>query len=314
MPLQLPFAAAEAVRLARKWLALDPLFLDTETTGLGNSDQVLSVAVVDARGLTVFDALVCPTVPIHPEAEKVHGYSAASLAECPTYAEVEPQLSAVLTGRHVVIYNAAFDLRLLYQSMWGARPNALKAKPFELAGAHCAMELYAQFHGQRRGSGYQSQKLGAAVAQCGLARDDDPPAHHARHDAELARRVVVHLAGQPLPGDPPGARAGYAVIDTDSKLAGDLHGVFHRLHNIPVKDITPSPSPKQGRLSYELDLDRLNSGERERLAELVGAVLAFDPALAPAQAHAHLAEHGFRIAAGDVRSVALAAQEGVTNA
>ena len=51
----------------------DWLVLDTETTGLDNHDEVISVAVVSAGGEVLFHSLVRPTVRIHPRASAVNG-------------------------------------------------------------------------------------------------------------------------------------------------------------------------------------------------------------------------------------------------
>ncbi len=41
---------AKASVMAQRWVALEPLVLDTETTGLGERDQVIELAVTDIRG------------------------------------------------------------------------------------------------------------------------------------------------------------------------------------------------------------------------------------------------------------------------
>lgn len=52
--------------LAHTWLSQDPLFLDTETTGLGNTAQALEIGLVNARGETVYHTRLKPTVSIEP--------------------------------------------------------------------------------------------------------------------------------------------------------------------------------------------------------------------------------------------------------
>ncbi|EDC5554827.1 DNA polymerase III subunit epsilon [Salmonella enterica] len=54
--------------LAHTWLALDPVFLDTETTGLDAGAQALEIGLVNARGERIFETRLKPTVGIDPAA------------------------------------------------------------------------------------------------------------------------------------------------------------------------------------------------------------------------------------------------------
>jgi len=63
----------EAALWARQLLSRnDWVVVDTETTGLGATDQVVQVSVVDPSGRSLVDTLVQPTCEIHPMASKVH--------------------------------------------------------------------------------------------------------------------------------------------------------------------------------------------------------------------------------------------------
>ncbi|EDT6434481.1 hypothetical protein WP66_004904 [Salmonella enterica subsp. enterica] len=54
--------------LAHTWLALEPVFLDTETTGLDAGAQALEIGLVNARGERIFETRLKPTVGIDPAA------------------------------------------------------------------------------------------------------------------------------------------------------------------------------------------------------------------------------------------------------
>ncbi|WP_451923599.1 exonuclease domain-containing protein [Thalassolituus marinus] len=90
----------EAIASSRAvhWLSENPLFLDTETTGLGDKAQILELAISDAQGTILFETRVRPTVPIDPEAEGVHGITAESLANSPTWPEVSAHVRKILCG------------------------------------------------------------------------------------------------------------------------------------------------------------------------------------------------------------------------
>lgn len=118
-------AELESVRAAaRAWLALDPLFLDTETTGLDEADQVAELAILDQAGAVLFHSLVRPSCLMSAGAAAVHGIEAAELAAAPTWPEIAGAVNAVLQGRTVIAHNADFDSRMLWQT---CRAYALEA-------------------------------------------------------------------------------------------------------------------------------------------------------------------------------------------
>lgn len=189
----------QAILRARKVFTEYPVFLDTETTGLtDNYDQVIEVAVVDAQGGELFHSLVrhTPEVEIHPRAAIVHGISEEMLKDAPAFGDIFPQLRDVLQDRHVVIYNAGFDTRMLMST---ARAHGL-TEPIGFSST-CAMKLYAQYHGEwdSRRSSYRWQSLGAALGQCGIRVVGE--CHRALYDAESTRQVMLYMAGQKIEGE-----------------------------------------------------------------------------------------------------------------
>ena len=53
-------------RIARGWLARRPVYLDTETTGLGRDDEIVEIALLDHDGTALADLRVKPRKPIPP--------------------------------------------------------------------------------------------------------------------------------------------------------------------------------------------------------------------------------------------------------
>jgi DNA polymerase-3 subunit epsilon len=179
----------EVQRIARELIARQPLYLDTETTGLEDRDQVVEICVLDPGGRVLVESLVKPTVPISLDARRVHGITQAMLKEAPSWPEVWPGVQKVLEGREVAIYNAEYDLRLMRQS------HRAHGMPWmlETASFHCLMLLYARFYGRwnhRRG-GFQWQSLEAASRQSGISLLNT---HRAKDDAALARAILLHMA------------------------------------------------------------------------------------------------------------------------
>ncbi len=178
-----------AVLQAREWLSKDPLFLDSETTGLADNDQVIQIGVVDMGGNVLIDEMVKPTVPIHPKAVATHGITTEMLANCPPFSEIWPRLAPMIEGRHVIMYNAPFDTGKIRHT---AAVQGVLKDGFEFF-PHCAMELFSAFYGEWNeyyGS-YRWQKLSTAAAHFSI---ENPAAHSAAGDAETTRRVMIALA------------------------------------------------------------------------------------------------------------------------
>ena len=171
---------------ARDWLALNPLYLDTETTGLSGHDEVVQIAIIDSDGNVLLNALVNPRVPIGAEAASVHGITSAMLGRAAVFDELLPAIQAVLNDRDVVIYNADFDVRMMAQSV----RDSILVMP---CSVHCAMKLYAQYHGDwnPRHRSYRWQSLESAARRFGI---DASGAHDALADARITRQVLLALA------------------------------------------------------------------------------------------------------------------------
>lgn len=187
-------ARQAAIALAREKIALKPVYLDTETTGLDPQAEIVDICVLDHDGTVLVDTLVRPVAPIPADATRVHGLTNAMVAGAPTWREVWPLVAAALKSRLVGIYNMEYDRRLMRQSH---RQHGLHWAEPE-AEFFCIMEAYAQFYGKwdaRRGA-YRFQRLEEAGRQCNLSL---PNSHRAKPDTDLARAVLAHMAHSVLP-------------------------------------------------------------------------------------------------------------------
>jgi DNA polymerase III subunit epsilon len=181
-----------AIERAQAELLRQPVYLDTETTGLNPDDQIVDICIVDHAGAVLVDSLVKPTRRIPASASAIHGITDAMVQTAPTWPELWPRVQAALAGRRVAIYNADYDVRLLRQTH---RAHGL---PWPLAGvdSFCVMNLYAQFIGEwdARHNKYRVYRLDVAARRCNLP--DAGPAHRARADALSARGVLHYVADQ----------------------------------------------------------------------------------------------------------------------
>lgn len=173
--------------LAHTWLSRDPLFLDTETTGLGNTAQALEIGLVNARGETVYHTRLNPTVSIEPDAAAVHGISEAELADAPSWPDVAAQLQLHIGSRPLVIFNMDFDMRILKQT---AAAHNDPARWLNALKVYCAMRLSARYYGAT--NRYGTISLGSAASQAGLSWNGQ--AHSALADAVMTAGVVRDIA------------------------------------------------------------------------------------------------------------------------
>ena len=130
-----------AQETAVEWMESDFVILDTETTGLYDAG-IVQLGIIDRDGSALLDTLLNPEKEIEPEAQAIHGITAAMVASAPTFAEIYPALAQAVEGKTLIIYNDDFDWNIV-RSL--CRRHQLKIpKPAEI---NCAMHLYAQYVG-----------------------------------------------------------------------------------------------------------------------------------------------------------------------
>jgi len=182
---------ADAIKTAQALLEDRPVYLDTETTGLERSDEIVELAIIDFDGRVLLDALIRPKMGIPYGATRVHRISDSMVAQAPTWGELWPQIGAVLANRVTAIYNAEFDTRLMKQTT--QKHGIAWVAPYQATS--CIMELYARYFGEwndtRKSFAWQS--LEKAARQCKI---DLPNTHRAKDDALLARAILLHMAEQ----------------------------------------------------------------------------------------------------------------------
>ncbi len=178
---------AKAGQTAIDWLAGEPLFLDTETTGLGDTAQIVELAIVGGAGDVLLETRLRPSVPIEEGAQEVHGITSTELADAPTWADIAAEVEALLAGRALIIYNAEFDLRLLEQT---ARAFGHPTAWLDGIEARCAMRLAAKAYGATNRYG----TISLATAMCEAGAEWRGEAHSAAADALAALDVVRAIA------------------------------------------------------------------------------------------------------------------------
>ena len=184
---------AAAIIKSRELLTLNPIYLDTETTGLEKIDEIIEISLVNDSGDVIYESLVRPTHPISPGAMAVHGITDQDVQKAPPWYVIWPTLRTHLFGREIGIYNAEFDLRMMQQSH--ARhhlPWKENLRTFDI------MQLYARYKGEWDSyrKSYRYHSLDKAGKECKI---NIPNAHRAATDSLLAR-ALLHFMADSDPG------------------------------------------------------------------------------------------------------------------
>lgn len=175
-----------AYEVIRLWCEQDNiLIVDTETTGLEPSDEILEFAACDLTGNAMFESLIRPTKKKSwKTAQSIHGISASDVETAPTWVQVASAIEDLLRDRMVLIYNAQYDVRLIRQSAQAAAvmPPVLSAE--------CVMLQFARWRGIRswRHQSWKWHKLDVAAKDVGVKRVGR--AHRAMSDAQLTAAIV----------------------------------------------------------------------------------------------------------------------------
>lgn len=183
------------------------VIFDTETTGLDpkTGDRMVEIGCVEMVGRVetgrTFHAYFNPDRDMPPEAERVHGLSAAFLATKPRFAESAEELLEFLGDSNLVAHNAGFDFGFLNNELElaGRAPISLDRMVDTVAIA-------------RKKHPGAKLSLDALCTRYGIDRS-----HRVKHgallDAELLAQVYVELTG--------GRQIGLGLIDSGADAAAE---------------------------------------------------------------------------------------------
>lgn len=151
-------------------LRSNAVILDTETTGVDSTAQIIQLAIIDMGGATLFNSLFRPTCAIHRTATDTHGMEAKHLIGAPKFTALAEQVRGLLMNRPVIIYNVVFDRRMLRQTFSTFKLEAAWVDELDF---HCAMKLYAESLGTTKNpklEGGDHTALGDCLATLSLLR------------------------------------------------------------------------------------------------------------------------------------------------
>ena len=176
---------------AKEWAIArlsDPntVIIDCETTGILRQDpntEIVQFSAVNTSGRPILTMMLKPDRPMSAEVQGIHGITNEMVADKPFFLQVAKIIAKYLEGKHIVAYNADFDIALLvhmFQKYDEPMPK--------FAGASCAMDQYSAWVGEpsKKKDGPKWQKL---PNLSGL------PGHDALSDCLSTLKVMQKMAG-----------------------------------------------------------------------------------------------------------------------
>lgn len=136
---------------ARKWLHEDPIFLDTETSGLDKTAEIVEIGIIDMNGKPLLETLIKPHSPIPKEATNIHGITNDMVKDAPYWSEIHDKFCQIIKDRTLIIYNRSYDVRLIDQTIKANIDNqTLEDESLNWDKDQrtlCAMKLFAAYYG-----------------------------------------------------------------------------------------------------------------------------------------------------------------------
>lgn len=161
--------------------------IDTETTGLTQTDRICEIAAIDieigadgiVREREVFHRYCNPGRASHPQALAVHGLTEAFLSQHPVFPAAE--LVDFLGDRPIVMHNAAFDLRFINRELMRV------GRPILLNPIYCTLIA------SRKQWPKISHRLDNLCAKWGINLEGRAVGHSAIVDARLVVPLLSYI-------------------------------------------------------------------------------------------------------------------------
>lgn len=193
-----------------RWRALldreDVLILDTETTGLDASAEVIEVAAIDTTGKLRLSRLALPEDGIPSAASRIHGLTASVLVakDAHAFPAVHHDLVPLLRTASVVLaWNASFDKNMLIQTAQrhGLTPRLPRVTWLDLQAGYQAAHPF------------ESRRLDDVVRkQCPGLKDT---AHRAEGDCRRVLAVMKAVVAGGISSDLPSREEASEVMGKD---------------------------------------------------------------------------------------------------
>ena len=122
------------------------MILDLETTGIlrvNPHTEIVQLSVVNTAGRPILTMMLKPDRPMDAEVQAIHGITNEQVQDKPFFLQVAKIISKYLEGKHVVAYNADFDIALLMHMF-----DKYKEERPKISAASCCMDEYSGWCGE----------------------------------------------------------------------------------------------------------------------------------------------------------------------
>jgi len=154
------------------------LIVDTETTGLGNTDEILQLSVIDGLGNVLWNRYYRPLN--HTSwyyAQKVNHISPEFVADKPSIAEDSEDIIELFRGYELVLgYNTKFDLRMLSN-------NIKKFNELDLNSGD-VHNLYRKYETEKIMPHLEKHDLGSVSSFLGFVPEENEAMHNSLTDVK----------------------------------------------------------------------------------------------------------------------------------
>ena len=135
------------------------VILDLESTGLLREDpetEIAQICILDVHGRPLLSMLLKPATPMQQTVIDIHHISNEQVIKQPIFPQVAKMIAFVLREKHLVAWNADFDVSLLWHMF-----KKYKMDPPKTAGMSCAMDKYSEWSGEwsAKKDGFKWQRL-----------------------------------------------------------------------------------------------------------------------------------------------------------
>ena len=163
------------------------VILDVETTGLLSKDpdtEIVQLSIINTQGRPLLSMLIKPSKPMEEEVINIHKISNEQVQHQPIFSQVAKFISFILKDKHLIAYNADFDVKLL----WHLFKKYNQELP-KLAGSSCCMDRYSEWVGEwnTKKDGFKWNKLPQLSGM---------PSHDAFSDCVSTLKVMQLMAGE----------------------------------------------------------------------------------------------------------------------
>jgi DNA polymerase-3 subunit epsilon len=162
------------------------VIIDLESTGLLSQDpetEIAQICIMNTKGRPLFSMLLKPSQPMGETVIGIHKIANEDVINQPIFPQIAKMIAFVLENKHVVCYNADFDIRLLWHMFKKYKIDAPK-----VAGTSCCMDRYSEWCGEwsLKKDGFKWQKLPNFL---GIET------HDALNDCQNTLKVMQKMAG-----------------------------------------------------------------------------------------------------------------------